>query len=67
MELDESQIFANISSGLANLVASGIISREQAKELIKPFFWYDKRVGQTKSSNKTTKVKIDTVGTSDVK
>ena len=66
MDLEKSQIFANVSAALSNLAASGVISREQAKELIKPYLPY---VNHNNTLDKIAGigVKSKVVGASDVK
>lgn len=67
MNLEQSQTFANISSGLANLVAAGIMSREQAKGIIKLYLPNENIGNHPVNSTRSTAIKQTINAAADVK
>ena len=68
MNIEESQILANVATALANSVSVGVVSREEAKGILKPFLPKkdDKRINTvSKTAGTITKQAVTT--TTDVK
>lgn len=67
MNLEQSQILANIASALANMVASGVMSREQAKGIVKPFLPNENISNNTVSKTRGVGIKQTVTSASDIK